>query len=71
MRCHRNLTIACMNLPMVKLVSLYTVFLKVAEPVDNVKWRVTYCIYHTCVWGQSHHKNQRIAGSYPLSPRGF
>lgn len=37
MRCCRNLTFVFTNWPMVKLVLLYTVLLKVTEPIHNVK----------------------------------
>lgn len=48
---------------MVKLVSLYVIFLKVAEPIEDVKWRLTYC---TC-------SGSRVKWnlSYRWKPRGL
>lgn len=41
MRCHRNLTVTCINQPMIKVVLLYFASLKVIEPTDAIKWGLT------------------------------
>lgn len=37
MSCHRNLILVYINWPMAELVLLYTVLLKVTEPINNMK----------------------------------